>query len=424
MDWDLEVDNWYDVDNVAKIFLATHTKRDTRSLRVSCTLKDKVEPSVLNAALMLTIKARPQFQVRIRRGLFWHYIEPTSQLPMIAEESDRLCPILYGRDYKGVLHYQVTYFDKRINFELFHALSDGTGAMDFLNVLVLNYLKLLHPDKMTDVSLHGSSSAYERERDSYDQFYDDKSPLKVDSLKIPKVAYQIQGRQLPYNQLQFFEVTMPSEKVVAKAKRLGVSVTSYISAMVMMAIRSDMSSRQKDKAVAISLPVNLRAYYDSQTSRNFFNSIIVSHVFETDDNLASLAREFDAKLRANLEPEAIRNQMNSLSKYEHLFVTRMVPLMIKQFVVRFFARMQAKQVSAVVSNLGQLNIPDEMSQYIDGFSAYCSYNGLFMTLSSYKGDFRMGISSKYANTGVLRNFIKLLRKEEIDVRVDASEVIK
>ena len=68
---------WYKVDNVAKVFLATHNQRDTRTLRVSVTLNETINPEALQYALDQTIKSRSQFQMRIRRGIFWNYLEKT-----------------------------------------------------------------------------------------------------------------------------------------------------------------------------------------------------------------------------------------------------------------------------------------------------------------------------------------------------------
>ena len=86
--------NWYKLDNVAKVFLATVTKRDTRALRVSCMLKENIEPSLLQKAVLSAIQDRPQVQVRIRRGIFWHYLEDTDFVPEVTEENGRLCPLL------------------------------------------------------------------------------------------------------------------------------------------------------------------------------------------------------------------------------------------------------------------------------------------------------------------------------------------
>ena len=39
------------------------------------------------------------------------------------------------------------YYENRINFEVFHALTDGTGATEFLRELVKNYLYLAHKEE-------------------------------------------------------------------------------------------------------------------------------------------------------------------------------------------------------------------------------------------------------------------------------------
>lgn len=45
---------WYKVDNVAKVFLATNTRRDPRVFRISCTLQEQIDPELLNEALRVT----------------------------------------------------------------------------------------------------------------------------------------------------------------------------------------------------------------------------------------------------------------------------------------------------------------------------------------------------------------------------------
>ena len=163
-------DNWYRIDNVAKVFLATAGKRDTRSFRLSCTLKEDVDPVLLQQAVISAIEDRPQVQVRIRRGLFWHYLEDTDLLPVVKQEDDRICPILYVPS-KTMLHYQVTYFGKRINLDISHVLADGTGAMEFLNIIVLDYLRRKYPGELEDITVHSGASEGDLSQDSYRQFF-------------------------------------------------------------------------------------------------------------------------------------------------------------------------------------------------------------------------------------------------------------
>ena len=83
---------------------------------------------------------------------------------------------------------------------------------------------------------------------------------------------------------------------------------------------------------------------------------------------------------------------------------------------------KAKRVTAVVSNLGILKVPEELAEYIDSYNAYCSTSSLFVVCSTFNDKFVMGISSAYKNTRVLRDFIKGLVDEGIDITLYANEV--
>ncbi len=412
--------NWYRIDNVAKVFLASVSKRDTRSFRVSCVLKEDIEPSLLQEAVLMAIQDRPQVQVRIRRGVFWHYMEDTDIQPVVTEENDRICPLLYN-SAKATLHYKVTYFKKRINLELFHALSDGTGGLEFLNIIVLHYLKLKYPGKYEDVSLHSGASADDLSQDSYRQFFGNMN-LSRDS---KKNAYHPGGLKLPYDQLQFFEIHMPVREILAPAKEIGVSLTSYLGALWMTAIRDEIPPRKrKKKPVTISLPVNLRKYYPSHTARNFFNNVNVSHLFDDDISLEDLAREFDACLKSLLTEESIKKQMDNYETMEYVAPIRAVPLFIKQLVVRSVTRVVDKKVSMVLSNLGVQKPPKEVADEIENYNGFCSSTNLFSTIFTYKDDLTLGVSSPYLNTGVVKNFVRRLADSGINIRVYATEVIR
>ena len=86
----------------------------------------------------------PLFQAVLRKGLFWFYLEHRDIRAVVKQETEPPCSRLYIPDKKSLL-FQVTYDKDRINFEVFHALTDGTGAMHFLQELVQNYLILAHP---------------------------------------------------------------------------------------------------------------------------------------------------------------------------------------------------------------------------------------------------------------------------------------
>ena len=412
--------NWYKIDNVAKVFLATTGKRDTRSFRLSCTLKEDVDPELLQEAVLSAIEDRPQVQVRIRRGFFWHYMEDTDLVPEVRQEDDRICPLLYVPS-KTMLHYQVTYFGKRINLDISHVLTDGTGAMEFLNIIVLDYLRRKYPGEYADVTVHSGASEGDLSQDSYRQFF---GSTNLSHGPARKKAYHPRGLKLPYHQLQFFEIHMPTSQILPKAKELKVSLTSYLGALWMLAIRDEMPARKALLPVTISLPVNLRNYYPSKTARNFFNSVNVTHVFDSDIPAEELAAEFDESLKSQLTEENVKKQMDSFETMEYVAPIRVVPLFIKQWVVRHFTKKANRKVSMTFSNMGVQKPPQSIGERIENYSGFCSTNTIFSTMFGYGDRLTLGVSSAYMNTGVVKNFVRFLSESGVDITVSATEVIK
>jgi hypothetical protein len=411
-------DSWYKVDNVAKVFLATASQRDPRVFRISCTLNEEIDPDTLNEALRSTAQEWPQFQVTLHRGLFWHYFESTDQLPTAQPETKAPCAPLYTPERRNKLIYRITYFGARINLEMFHAITDGNGGLLYLKSIVRNYLALRHPGEMENVPSPNSASAGDMAQDSFRNFYEGTKRKKT--AKKPKV-YRPHGF-LPYSQLQFFEGHLSSKQVLERSHALGVSMTSYLGASFMLAIYHDMPALERKKPICISLPVNLRNYYPSETARNFFNSVCIAHTLTPEDTLETVAPVFDAKLKEVLKPENIRAQMDAYEKLEHIPGIRPVPLVIKNAAVKFFTKLEDRHVSAVVSNMGRVSIPEGMKPYIHDFAAFSSCKTLFTVVCSYGDDLVLGTASALRSTAILQRLYREFAKDGLDVTLYATEV--
>ena len=191
----------------------------------------------------------------------------------------------------------------------------------------------------------------------------------------------------------------------------------------MIAIHNMMPPRKRNMPVTVTLPVNLRNYYPSYTSRNFFNNVSVTHVFDREISLDELASEFDASLKNKLTEENIRKQMDSFETMEYVAPVRPVPLFIKQLVVKHGKKLADRKVSMVLSNLGVLSPPEAVGSKIDNYSTFCSSEHLFSTMSAFGETLTLGVSSPYQNTDAIKNFVRSLTKEGVDISVYATEVV-
>lgn len=88
-------------------------------------MADEVDEQALQRALDATVAQFPGFNVSLRSGMFWHYLEPSGTSPRVTPEN---LPICYGLHAgpQSVL-FRVSYYRRRINVEVSHMISDGAG---------------------------------------------------------------------------------------------------------------------------------------------------------------------------------------------------------------------------------------------------------------------------------------------------------
>ena len=129
---------WAQLDTAAKIFPCTSGRRDTKVFRFVCELNEPVDPALLQAAVEETVDFFPGFRMVLKRGLFWYYLEDSALQAAVQPDTRPPCSPLYDKEVTGLL-FSVTWYSRCINLEVYHAISDGTGAMHFLRMLVFCY---------------------------------------------------------------------------------------------------------------------------------------------------------------------------------------------------------------------------------------------------------------------------------------------
>ena len=120
--------DWYGLDNVAKIFPAISRGYTSSVFRVDVRLKEQIDPEILEKAVNMVLPSFPAFMVRMRRGLFWYYFEHNFEKAPVTEEKIYPCSRIDAYKNAGYL-FRFSYYKNKINLDVYHALSDGTGAM-------------------------------------------------------------------------------------------------------------------------------------------------------------------------------------------------------------------------------------------------------------------------------------------------------
>ena len=406
---------WRSLDNAAKLFSAASSPKDTRVFRFYCELKEEVKEEILQEALNQTIQKYPVFLSVMRKGLFWHYLEKSELRPVVREEYKEPCSSLYVRDKKTLL-FEVTYYKKRINFEVFHALTDGTGATEFLRELVKNYLYLIHEEDLEPVELSNQYlTVKDQEDDSFSRYYDSDFPRK----KKKKIrAVQIKKGGKGYEELQINEASMSVKELLGIAREKKVSMSVLLTAAFICAIHEEMSRMQEKKPVILMVPVNLRKIFPSDSMLNFFGYIEPGYQFGGGkDSFEDVLEAVKLYFQENLSKEHMAGRMNELIAIEKHKILKWAPLELKNRCIRAGAKMAEQEVTAVLSNMSVVKMPEDYAQYIEKFGVYTSTNRTELCICSFQDTLSLGFTSRYDSTNIQRNFYRILKELGASVKV-------
>jgi len=315
--------------------------------------------------------------------------------------------------------FEVTYYRKRINLEVYHVLSDGTGALEFLKFLVYRYICLKHPNISSTLELDYDASDYQQMDDSFQKYYD-SSKKKSNKMRF---AYRIKGIKTSDWRLNIIEGIMPVKAMINKAHEYKVTLTAFVAALLLKSIFEEMPYRERKKDVVISVPVNLRKYFQSESARNFFSVIPVTYNFSKQSSkFEDIVNYVNTFLKAELTEEKLKLRINALIGLEKNVVLRMVPLFIKNIVLAIAFRISEWSDTSTISNLGQVQMPKELEKYIEHFGMIVATNKTQIGMCSYKDKLTIGFSSSFLNTDIQRRFFRALSEMKIPVEIVSNQL--
>ena len=402
--------NWYKLDNAAKIFPPSSSNYDPKVFRFTCELYEDIDENRLQFALDKTLIEYPVFNSEIKNGFFWNYLEISTNKHIVKKEYKRPCSRL-----DNDILFEVTYFKNRINLEVSHVLSDGTGSLEFIKSLVDNYLSYKQDEK----ELLNDSSTIEKESDSFLKYYNPK----VKWLKsIKKRAYKVKGKKYSNNQIKIIEGIASTEKIKEIAKKYDTTITIFLTAVLIKSIEQTLSTNDKKKPIVITVPVDLRKYYPSKTVRNFFNVINVSYCANnSNSNIEEIILEIKKQFASYLSDEQIESTMNKNAWLEKMLIVRIIPNIIKTFVIKLVYYLSRNYQTMTLSNLGNISLPSNIKDKIKLFDVMCSTDGIQLCMCSYQDNMTFTFTSHFINTEIQKNYFRTLAKYS-DIIINTNDI--
>lgn len=416
---------WYKLD-LSAIVYPTLQRRDFSSVyRISVLLKEPVKPDVLQQALDMTLPRFPTYKSSISRGLFWRYLEPNDRPgPFVQLDIKNPCmPMSFKSNNRYLI--RVYYYENRISFEAHHSLGDGTGGMCVLQTLTAQYLRLL--GKEIDNGYFVMDINEKPDPGELEDAYMKYANSKVCPPRPGEKTYRVRGTKEPFYTLNIIDGIMSVKQVQEVAAKYNATITEYLNAVLLYALlrNQEADSPYRLKPVKIAMPVNLRRFFPSKTLRNFITMIYPGIDPRLGDyTFDEIVRHVHNHMRYHINEKFLRGDITTNASTQRNPIIRVVPLFIKDFVVKtFYTKVQDRNSSAGLTNMGALKVPENMKQYIDRFDIYMGQPFSSRTncaIISFEDVLTINFASSIVEADVERYFFTKLVKDGIHVKIESN----
>ncbi len=413
---------WYRLDNSARLYPSLITKNTQSLFRISFVLKEVIVPEILQQALEDTISRFPTFSVKIKRGFFWYYFEENQQpLKIFEDDGVLLAPI----KTKETNHYwfKISYFNKKISLDCFHALADAGGSFAFFKTLVARYVELggveVGKENILDIN------ALPTEREIEDSFLKNAKKIKLKDIELKKFAgetpLRISGKSFKAHGYGSILGMMPVAQIKAEAKKHNATINTFLSAVLMESLIRTCAKKKKKRPVVLMVPIDLRRYYGSESLRNFVLFTRVSILPEDNLSFDEIIQECDRQLKEGTSLESIQSQLDTTVKSTQTFVYKYMPLALKYATLKIGKLFLKSRQTVVFSNAGIIKMPMGVDFEKVVVHLNVSKNTPYgIGVVSYNDELMVSFTRAIVETELEKDFFTSLSNMGIDVKISSN----
>lgn len=417
---------WLRLDNAAKIYPAARRRNWSNIFRLSATLTEPVDKTVLQSALDVTVRRFPSIAARLRKGVFWYYLQQLDHAPEICPENSYPLTRMSAQEMRKCA-FRVIAYENRIAVELFHSLTDGNGALVFLKSLVAEYLLQKHgvrcPAEHGVLGRLEEPSAAELE-DSFQKYGGN-----ITASRKATDAWRLLGTPEKDGFLNLTCFKLPTKAVLEKSHEYGVSATTFLCACLMMALQQlqceAVPNPARRKSIKVLIPVNLRKLFPSKTLRNFVMyttpEILPQLGWYDFPEICQLIRH---RMGLDITPKHMSTMIATNTGAERLLAVRVIPLFLKNMVMKaVFDSVGERKSCMSMSNLGQVQVPEALKPYIShfdfilGVQATAPYN---CGILSYGDELRINLIRNITEPVLEERLHRVLKDMGIPVCVESN----
>lgn len=412
---------WDKLDNTANLFPVIAGESMSNVYRISVTLTELVDHELLQEALDIVLPKFDGFNLRLQKGIFWYYFEENGNpAPKVKEENTYPCRFIVQNKNKHYL-FRVTYFKYRINLEVFHVLTDGMGGINFLKELTYQYLRLCHPEIREKVGDDLNCGTSLNREDSFIKNYRKSSSKPYQTQK----AYLVKGEKLLPGEFGVMHGYMKIPALKEVCHKYGVSINEYLVGVFVYSVYQEcLKGMPSDKPIRVAVPVNLRPYFASNTTKNFFVMVSAEfHPTKEDYTFEEILQTVHESLKAQINKENLEKLFSYNVSNEKVWIARIAPLFLKNLAMKIVYTQSALANTTTITNIGNIGVEDVYKPYIEMFHAFLAMSKgqhIKGTICSYDDTLVFTFSYDLQDTGIQKVFFRKIAADGIEVQLDSN----
>lgn len=415
---------WFKLDNAATVFPGQNTSRWSNIFRFSVVLDCKIDPEILEDALVNVLVRFPCYDVRIKRGLFWYYFEKNPYgAPPVEPDVVNPCHRVKFKENKGYL-FRIYYYENRISGDFYHALTDGMGAAVFVCTLAAEYLRLCGFEvpsggHVLDIAVPAKKSELD---DPYLKC--GKSKAKV-SRGLQRVYHAV-GTKMPAHTMNITRGIIPLDSIHKLAKNYGATITEFVGALLLYVhYEKQKEEKRKQKKVSVQIPVSLRKAFKIETLRNFSLYYIINiDPLMGDYTFEEVLKHVMLYLRDVNNEKTLRAMTTANLKLANSPFMRIMPLFVKDLAIGLGFLLAGEQSTTVLfSNLGKISLPDEMLEHVDFVEIMAGPSKINAARCAGCGignKFIIDFANIYVESDIEQRFFTKLVKMGVHVKIESN----
>ena len=403
----------YALDCSATVYPYLATKKVNQIFRMALELDEEIDVAVLREAVRGMPKRFPTMFVMLRKD------RDTYRLQTMQDAQTAICPepAVYCQPFRlenGENLLRVTYKGNRLGIEVFHAISDGAGGMILLKSLAAEYYRAKGEEIPCEDGVCACTEEA-RTAETEDSFRTNYEPELDGVSRKAKHAFQF-AEHGPFEPWHQTELRIPLDALKSVTKAHGATITEYAAALYLDVLRAH--SGGTEKPVVLSVPINLRPVFGSQTLRNFSLYFLAS-VPQEEKNVSfdDILQNVHRQLQAGTDKDLLRRTIHQNVSQAEMPAFVKSPRLVKKAILRIGAALYGEGLyTSTFSNLGIFRLPEALAKHVLSFHAMLGespVNHIKILSYCYNGVISLMFSSRLATRELENAVCARLRQEGI-----------